>query len=480
MKRAVVVAVTAALFAGGVVPAWAWGPRTRVAIVSMASRIIARESGANLTKLDKDIRAGASISPSDLTTLVPVAITDPVGAVETEMYLLQAVGGGRVDPYFAYRLGVLGMLVAEVSSPLADADPSVRDVYYADVEGIIEKVQMKPAPRTKVDPVTYFAEVRSDAADRRDLIITDYRSGIGFDGTARSAISDDASRSVNSVADVYQSVLTGRVTSANISPSQIRDYILRAIQFYIKRGNDAETESAYKRLTDLNVSTVDLQKQIGDMFYDAEKYERAMQEYQAVLALDPARRDVTERIAAYYVKLGDDALAEQKLEDAREAYQKALDADKLQPNAQRKLLDAEKLITERDARLEDTRETLTAADEKLNQADQLAFRKDYGGAIALLYEAQSGYGKVTDEFASEYRIAQNGMLMAESKLTQLRRDLVSNAPSLSGLGAGYSTREQAESAAKSLDEQALRALLDRQYEKEIEKIKSEKAGSIIP
>lgn len=480
MKRAVVAVIVVTVFAGELTPACAWGARTRVAIVSMASRVISRESGANLSKLEKDIRAGASVSPSELAKIVPLAGTDPVGAVETEMYLLQSVSGGRVDPYFAYRLGVLGMLVAEVTAPLADAEPSIRDLYYADVEAAIERVQLKPSPRTKVDPVSYFAEVRADAADRRDLIITDYRSGIGFDGTARAAISEDASRSVNSVADVYQSVLTSRAASANISPSQIRDYVVSAIQFYIKRGNDAETESAYNRLTALNVSTVDLQKQIGDIFYDAGKYERAMKEYRAVLALDPARRDVTERIAAYYVKLGDDALNEQRLEDAREAYQNALNADKLQPNAQRRLLDAEKLIKERDARLDETRVTLTTADEKLSQADQLAFRRDYGGAIALLYEAQNGYGKVTDEFIAEYRLAQNGILTAESKLTQLRRDLVSNAPSLSGLGAGFTTREQAKAAAKSLDAEALRALLNKQYEAEIRRIKNETAGSMTP
>ncbi len=480
MKRAVIVVVVAIVFAGASVPAWAWGARTRVAIVSTAVRIVSKESGANLVKLEKDIRAGAAIAPSDLTELDPVAATDPVGAIESEMYLLQAVNAGRVDPYFAYRLGVLGMLVAEASAPLADSDPAIRDLYYADVEGVIERIQLKPAKRIKVDPSTYFAEVRSDAARRRDLILTDYRTGIGFKGTATTALSEDASRSVNAVADVYQSVLVGKVAAANISPSQIRDYVVRAIQFYIKRGNDAETDSAYKRLTDLNVSTVDLQKQIGDMFYDAGKYERAMQEYRAVLALDPSRRDVTERIAAYYVKLGDDALDKKELEVAREAYQNALNADKLQPDAQRKLLDAEKLIVERDARLASTRETLTAADDKIGQAEQLAFRRDYGGAITLLYEAQGSYGKVTDEFAPEYRAAQNGLLAAESKLNQLRRDLVSNAPSLSGLGSGFTTRKQAEAAAKSLDTEALRALLDNQYEAEINRLKAEADGTITP
>ena len=138
------------------------------------------------------------------------------------------------------------------------------------------------------------------------------------------------------------------------------------------------------------------------------------------------------------------------------------------------------MIQERDARLNTTRETITSADEKLSQAEQLAFRRDYGGAIALLYEAQSSYGTVTDEFASEYRLAQNGILTAESRLNQLRRDLVSNAPTLSGLGAGFSTRKQAADAASALDAEALRALLRTQYDAEINRLKSETSGEIDP
>ena len=123
MKRAIVVAVVASAIVGISMPAWAWGARTRVAIVSTAARIMSRESGANLVKLEKDIKAGAAIAPSELTELTPIAATDPVGAIESQMYLLQSVGGGRVDPYFAYRLGVLGMLVAEATAPFDRPTP---------------------------------------------------------------------------------------------------------------------------------------------------------------------------------------------------------------------------------------------------------------------------------------------------------------------------------------------------------------------
>jgi len=480
MKRLLTIAAVAVMLAAWTSPAWAWGQRTRVSIVTTAARVVSKGSGANLVRLERDIRDGAAISPSELVALIPVAAGNPLGAIEGEMYLLQAVSGGRVDPYFAYRLGVLGNLVAQVTAPLADSDPTVRDVYYSDVESVIEKVQLRPAKRAQVDPGSYLLEVRAEADERRELILTDYRAGLGFKGTAGAAVSEDASRSVNAIADIYQAILVSRVSSANISPSQIRDYAVRAIQFYIKRGNDAETEAAYNRLMTLNVATVDLQKQIGDMFYDAGKYERAMAEYRAVLALDPARRDVTERIAAYYVKMGDDALADERLEDARDAFTNALSADKLHPTAQSKLLESEKMISERDARLASSREALEAGDLKVSEAEQRAFRRDYGGAIGLLYEAQLAYNSVTEEFAPEFRAAQNGLLTTEGRLNQLRRDLVSNAPSLSGLGAGTIAKKQAEDAAQAANLSALKSLLDKQYQSELDRLKAEAGVSITP
>ncbi|MDZ4858123.1 MAG: hypothetical protein SGI88_04010 [Candidatus Hydrogenedentes bacterium] len=480
MKRAVLITTMVLMTVSAAAPAFAWGPKTRVSIVTTAARVVSRDSGANLAKLERDIRAGAAVSPSELVAIIPAGAANPLSAIEGEMYLLQAVGGGRVDPYLAYRLGVLGSLVAQVTAPLADSDPTIRDVYYADVEGVIETVQLKPARRAQVDPASYLTDVRAEADERRELILADYRGGLGFKGIAGAAISDDASRSVNAVADVLQAVVTDRVTAANISPSQIRDYAVRAIQFYIRRGNDAETEAAYARLMDMNVATVDLQKQIGDMFYDAGKHERAMKEYKAVLALDPSRRDVTTRIAEYYVKVGDDALAGEQLEDARDAYRMALDSDKLHPSAQSKVLDAEKMIAERDARLAAARESLNAGDEKANAAEQLAFRRDYGGAIALLYDAQTAYNTVTTEFAPEFRAAQNGLLTTQSRLGMLRQELVNNAPSLSGLGGGFTTRMQAQEAAQATDTAALRALIEAQYQAELNRLRAEAGAEIAP
>lgn len=471
MNRHFVAAVL--VLAGAATCAYAWGTRTHLAIVSTAARVISKESGIELARLERDIRNGAMAPPSEIERLIPLAATNPVAAIESEMYLLQSVRGNRVDPYFAYRLGVLGALIAQATAPLADANPAYRDLYYADVEANIDRTQLRPARRAKVDPATYFAEVRAAANQRQQLIISEYKSGIGFNGVAGKAISEDASRSVNAVADVMQTVLTGNVAVANRSESQIRDYIINAIEFYIARGNDAETESAYNRLVDLGAATVALQKRVGDMFYDAGKFERAIQEYQKVLEREPGRRDVVERISAYYIRVGDDALRANDLEGALDAYEMALDTDKLHPTAQSKVLEAKARIQDREHRLSIAREALDKAQDNVARADQLVFKRDYGPAIDLLMEARSLFAEVPEEFAAEYRKGQAGILQTASKLAQLRQELVTNASALSGLGGSYGLKKQVQTVGAELDKAALQALIDREYQSTLDELRQQ-------
>ena len=124
----------------------------------------------------------------------PGATTNPIGAIESEMILLEAVRGDRVDPYFAYRLGVLGKLVARICSPLERADSTYRNLYYADVDKKIENVPIDSTSRRVVDPQVYLPQVSRSAADRADVIVEDYKTGLGFGGVAQASLSEDASR----------------------------------------------------------------------------------------------------------------------------------------------------------------------------------------------------------------------------------------------------------------------------------------------
>ena len=127
----------------------AWGPATQQAVVTTAVHVFSREGIAQLSRLDRDIRDGAAVSTDMIANLYPGYATGPVRAVETEMCLLDTVRGDVVDPYFAYRLGVLGRLVAALTAPLLDADRNIRDHYYADVDKNMQQLPLKTSQRTQ-------------------------------------------------------------------------------------------------------------------------------------------------------------------------------------------------------------------------------------------------------------------------------------------------------------------------------------------
>ena len=451
----------------------AWGPATEQAVVATAVRVLSREGVVQLSKLERDIRDGAAASADVVAGIYPGYATDPVRAIETEMYLLDTVRGDAVDPYFANRLGVLGQVVAGLSSPLLNADRSIRDRFYADAESNMQQLPLKPSQRRLVDPVPYFERARRLADEHAAMIIKDYQDGGGFNGIAKATLAEGLSRSTDAVLDVWKTVLTQNVVHANVSDEQVRKYVLGAMGFYIKRDNEAEIDANYKRLAGLTKKTPDMAKRIGDMFYGADLYDRAIAEYREVLAAEPDRRDVVTRIAEYYVKQGDEALKAKRLQQAYDCFANAAHTDPLHPEAERKRLEAEKLIAERDARLEAARRSVEEGAQLQTDAEQQVMQRRTSEAIATLQRAQAAYAEVPDEFLTEFRAANAGLANIASRMNELRGELTQNAQMLSGVGFLPDMQRLAATAGKGLDDQGLRDILANQLNAQINGLKVE-------
>ncbi len=100
---------------------YCWGPTAQISIISNAIHLLDKELNASLKKLEVDIRNGAAIPDDRLYLLFPTAKTDPIHAIESEINLLIAVKPKKIDPYYAFRLGVLGKLTAQATSPLQNS-----------------------------------------------------------------------------------------------------------------------------------------------------------------------------------------------------------------------------------------------------------------------------------------------------------------------------------------------------------------------
>lgn len=463
-KRMVILALAVmmlTLSAGG------WGPKTQLCITTNALYLLSQDADIPLERLEKEVRSGAMISMDDLNKRYPSLLSQPMDALESEMNLLLRVRSSRVDPYFAHRLGVLGKMTALATAPLRQASPSYRNLYYADVERRIEGISIKTGTRQLVEPRVYFPRVLADAGAGSDVIAREYQAGKGFEGMAALNLANDTSRSVRAVADVWYTVLTGAAKPGNISDRQLQEYVLDAYRFYIDRKNAEEIDAAEQRLTRVTPVTTDMRVRIGDMYYAAELFERAMQEYQAVHIAAPERRDVVEKIAEYSVRVGADALKDKRLEAARDAFKTAVDANPLHPTAERDRIEAEALIAARDTRLALNQDALKQAHECQTKAEQEALASRYAEAIAQLHQAEAAYEQVTDEFPAEYQQRTRGLNDVHYKIGELKKGLMANAQTLSGIGFASDLRDMARSATPELDKQTLRAILNNTYQSQL-------------
>lgn len=448
-------------------PAYAWGPSTQLSIVTTSVHVLSQERQIPLARLESYVLEGARISEMELKALYPAYDLNPIDTIEREIYLLQSVRGNRVDPYFAYRLGALGKLVARLAAPMSSARSDLRQQYSRDTDHHIRGVSITVSSRTLVDSRAYFTFLVREASAQDDTITVDYRSGLGFDGLAKASLSTDASRGVDAVADVWFTIFSSNVEAINVSMSHVRNYSLAALGYFLESEKLAEADEMYDKVVSLGVMTPNFRKEIGDAYFDTGHFESAMEHYMLVLEKEPGRRDVVVKIAGYYGVLGEEAASEGRLEDARDAFAAALKADVLDMDAQRKLRAAESKILSREERLMSSRIAILAARDNEVEAEGAALNRNYAKAISLLREAEERYSSVNGEFPAEGRAAELGRKNVILRIRELKGQLIRNAQSLSGSGFTRDARHWLKDEG-GVSESALRSMLENEYRISIE------------
>ena len=141
--------------------------------------------------------------------------------------------------------------------------------------------------------------------------------------------------------------------------------------------------------------------------------------------------------------VGDKALKAENLEEARDAYQQAVQADAFTDEASRKLTEMNITIDKRDNRNMNQGDLGAQAQELMAKAAQLEKNRDYAGAIQYLNEAIDAYSMITDEFPALSKQKTLGMRTAKVQLTEMKQALVENAQRLSGSGFAYDAKRLA-------------------------------------
>ena len=347
--------------------------------------------------------------------------TDPMRAIDTEMALLTAARGARIDAYFAWRLGALGKLVSRVTAPMATADPLVRNQYYDDAEKAVDAGTLKPKPREAVKTIADLERIALEANSGNDLISGEYQAGTGFRGTAVTRLGIDISRSVNAVADVWWTIITSQTVPGNISERQLQDYVVSAYEYYVERGNEAEIDAADANYRKLTTYSADMSARIGDLLYAAGMRERAVKEYEAAVAAAPERRDIVEKIGNYHAERAEESLENGLLEEAMAGFEKALSVNMLHPTAEKRRLEVAAMIQQRDEQMAQYQTQLKQAEDLRALAEEEAAKNRYAEAVALLKQAEDAYKAVGDEFPSEAQRRTRGLREVQARARNCSR-----------------------------------------------------------
>jgi tetratricopeptide (TPR) repeat protein len=305
------------------------------------------------------------------------------------------------------------------------------------------------------------------------VITRDYAQGLGFQGVAKGALEEHARRSVNAVADTWHTILTNRGAAVYVSPNRIRDYLMNALEFSLKRGNKKEAERVYERVLSRGFATPELRGTIGDMFYASGDHERAIKEYTAVVAENPERKDVAAKISAYYQRLGDEAAAKSDLKTASASYAKAVAADKIDPEAREKLLNTEKKIREQEEGLAKAAKANQQAAAFENESERQAALGNFSQAMETLMKAEQTYAGVPAEFPGEQAKAAVGLRNIATRRRELKDRLVGEAQQLSGSGVSGDIEKMAKPAAEEVALKGLRSILTRQYDAETARLRDD-------
>lgn len=475
MKRLFICGGLAALLCA--LPAHAWSPQTRAAIVSSASFILNKNTNIPLRERAEDLRLGAMLPDDNLAKLFLDYQNDPIGAITVEMQVLKAVNG-QVDRYYAYRLGALGRLVADYTAPMRGAPGAYQNLYYADVDRHLGNLPMDIPKLQLVEPGAYFPGLLRQAAVNDAMIQQDYRNGTGLSAFVAAQLGKDIQRSATAVAEVWNTVFSRSALPGNVSNAQLERYAMDAYAYYIHEGFAKELSSVAARLDALTPPTAEMRAQLGDLYIEAKEPDKAMAAYKEAVSLDPSRKDVVEKVSAYYAASGKLALDAKRLDDALAAYDTALQHNPGDLAAETGRLNTTRQIEVREERIAGDRDILNQAAQYEDMAEQEATDGRFAEAISLLHQAAAEYGRVNPESVTEHQRAKTAIERIGVRVQDLKQGIMANVQQYGGKGFALDAHVFSAAPTKDIDTQALQRILSAEYEKQMKALEEQLARKL--
>jgi len=423
--------------------AMAWGPKASRAISLGALQVLRRDFEKLFEGREEDLVAGAMISDRDmLRYAVQGGQIEPFEPVVREIALLRDANERGLTDYLVYRFGVLAKMTAHVVQPYGipqnEEEKKLKARLDADIEEHIDslKLSYRPVVRESVYyPTRYFKERMRFLEDDKYFIKHAYTEGPGYGDYTKRAVAKHFEDAVNTVADVLYTVLGDREYFGETPPSprDVTQYYVGQVEYFLNKSRPEEAEEAYARFTELNPNLASPYEQLGDAYYRAGDYERAMREYRRGLRMRASWPEVEDKIVRYYTQQGAISLSQktrEALQQARQFYELALNVSPGNPVAVSGQERAKAEIQAMDARLDRDRELLDGADRLFAEAQAAQTRQDLAAAVDLYEKGAAVYSLVSTEFKDEHGLAKEASSDCEIAIRSILTNAILEAKDL--------------------------------------------------
>ncbi len=340
--------------------ALAWGPRARKAIGMAALQSIREEFPgvfrAGEASYDADILRGAETGLDIIYAAAPIHSDEQaIAGVSNQIQLLRAAKQAGAGSYFAFRMGALSALAANLVEPFgvafSDEDRSLGQRVDSDMEATLERFSVTPKAgkyEYMRDVAVYFAAKRTFYPDDLAIIADDYKRGNGAKGFLAQAGQSYFERSVEAARDTWFTVLrpAGDTDDLEPSPDALAAYFVDEIRYLLEvRKNPREADRAYENFA--KVEGVDKRldyETIGDLYYASgesanndSSRERGVREWQLAQGKPgPQRQRSSSKLAKHYISQGEvwfrrsdsPEATDTDLEEALRSFQRALEFDR--------------------------------------------------------------------------------------------------------------------------------------------------------
>ena len=455
MMRTFVRAALAFVIIGAAVPpqAWAWGPNAKKSIAMMAMQLLRNDYPdifqPGITSLEETVLAGVTDGYAALENREGLASdADTVQAVGSQIQLLRDVRPYGVNMFFAYRMGVLAGLTADVCIPFGFAwsadEQGVQERVNRDTEAHLDKFFFKPQNpnRAMIQSVrAFFDERRLFFHEDRRIIAEDYLKGAGYQGMLSNAAEVYFSRAVETVADVWNTALKAERLEFEVSVSaKIKKwYFVDEIAFLLAHRRFDEANEVYSDFAATPYKNPDIYEALGDVYYDSgtpETISLALREWTAAYRMaGPRRERVAQKLVQHYIRDGRSHLEkasqpgaeDQDLINALNSLEAALQIDNRNPVIADLIKETKVKQKEREEHLRFITDLIAQGQQLVERGQEAANSQDEANAIKTYRQAIAVFEGVDDTFKAQSLTAQNTISDLEHRIKTVLLTVVERA-----------------------------------------------------